>query len=278
MNRSIKKNNNLIEKKNSRDRNIELELLEKIKNGDLYALEKFMKINQGLVVSIAKKYAFNPNIMDDLISEGNIGLLEAVKKFKPEKHTRFGTYAYFWVKRYIMRAIANKTFRVPEKIQKMKIKYKNLIEKIKLEKNRYPENSEMASLLKIDLPTFLKYKPYFEATMISPVFKDREDENYELFDIRDFGTDSNRWDRMLIDKEIINKLFERLKNKNKRIKTDIWIKVLKLHFGIDNGIPRSYKEIAKEMGMSRQRIHQIVKNCLKYLNNEIKEMKNEGII
>jgi len=177
-----------------------------------------------------------------------------------------------------MRAIANKTFRVPEKIQKMKIKYKNLIEKIKLEKNRYPENSEMASLLKIDLPTFLKYKPYFEATMISPVFKDREDENYELFDIRDFGTDSNRWDRMLIDKEIINKLFERLKNKNKRIKTDIWIKVLKLHFGIDNGIPRSYKEIAKEMGMSRQRIHQIVKNCLKYLNNEIKEMKNEGII
>ncbi|MCM8789234.1 MAG: sigma-70 family RNA polymerase sigma factor, partial [Candidatus Omnitrophica bacterium] len=92
----------------------ELELLKKIKRGEKNAQEKFIKMNQGLVVSIAKKYAFTPDILDDLISEGNIGLLEAIKKFDSRKHTKFGTYAYFWIKRYIMRAIAKESFKVPE--------------------------------------------------------------------------------------------------------------------------------------------------------------------
>ncbi|MCM8815867.1 MAG: sigma-70 family RNA polymerase sigma factor, partial [Candidatus Omnitrophica bacterium] len=92
----------MVEKKLKRlDRKEELELLKRIKRGEKNAQEKFIKMNQGLVVSIAKKYAFNPHTLDDLISEGNIGLLQAIRKFDPKKHTRFGTYAYFWIKRYI---------------------------------------------------------------------------------------------------------------------------------------------------------------------------------
>lgn len=256
----------------------EIELLKKIKKGDKDAQEKFLRMNQGLVVSIAKKYAFSPEIVDDLISEGNLGLLEAIRKFSFKKHTRFGTYAYFWVKRYIMRAIASESFKVPEKIRKIKTKYKNIIEQFKVEKNRYPLDSEIASLLDIDLTTFLKYRPYFEATRISPVFQDDENENYDLFEITDFESGKNTWDRMLIDKDIINKLFDRLRQKNKRVKIDAWLKALKMHYGIENGNPKSYKEIAEELGISRQRVHQIIKNCIKHLTKELKEMKNEGII
>ncbi|MGB9643408.1 MAG: sigma-70 family RNA polymerase sigma factor [Candidatus Ratteibacteria bacterium] len=256
----------------------ELELLQKIKQGDREAQEKFMKMNQGLVVSLARKYAFSNDILQDLISEGNIGLIEAIKKFDPKKHARFGTYAYFWVRRYIMRAISGGSFKVPEKILKLKTKYKNLVEKFKLEENRYPTNTEMAALLKLDVPTFLKYKPYFESTKISPSFQDTEDENYDLFDITNFEYGKKKWDNILVDRDILNKLFERLQKKTKSGSIDLWLKALKLHYGIDNGNPKSYKEIAKEMGLSRQRIHQIIKTCLKHLHNEIKEMKNEGII
>ncbi|HOJ30422.1 MAG TPA: sigma-70 family RNA polymerase sigma factor [bacterium] len=256
----------------------ELELLKKIKQGDRDAQEKFMKMNQGLVVSIARRYAFSNDILEDLISEGNIGLIEAIKKFDPKKHARFGTYAYFWVRRYIMRAMSTSSFKVPEKIKKLKTKYKNVIEKVKLEENRCPTNTEMASLLKLDVPTFLKYKPYFESTKISPFFQDSENEDYDLFDITNFTSSKKQWDSILVDKDILNKLFRRLQKKIKSGSIDIWLKALKLHYGIDDGIPRSYKEIAEQMGFSRQRVHQIIKTCLKHLHNEIKEMKNERII
>ncbi|MCX7705099.1 MAG: sigma-70 family RNA polymerase sigma factor, partial [bacterium] len=226
----------------------------------------------------AKKYAFSRDNIDDLISEGNLGLLEAIRKFDFRKHTRFGTYAYFWVKRYIMRALSSESFKVPEKIQKIKTKYKSLMEQFILSNNRYPDNAEIASLLNLDLKTFLKYKPYFEATRITPDFTDDKNENYDIFEVKDFDSGKRKWDRTLLDKEIINVLFERLKEKNKRVKIDVWVKALKLHYGIDDGNPRSYKEISKELRISRQRVHQIIKNCLKHLNKEIKEMKNEGII
>ncbi|MCM8821312.1 MAG: sigma-70 family RNA polymerase sigma factor [Candidatus Omnitrophica bacterium] len=256
----------------------ELELLKRIKRGEKNAQEKFIKMNQGLVFSIAKKYAFAPNTLDDLISEGNIGLLEAIKKFNPKKHTRFGTYAYFWIKRYIMRAIIDESFKVPEKIHKLKTKYKDIVQKIKMEKNRYPRDSEMSAMLNLDLEKFLKYKPYFESTKISPTFQDKEDENYDIFEITDFESSKKKWDRMLSDKDLLNRLFERLKKRNKRLQIDLWIKILKMHYGIDNGNPKTYKEIASELGITRQRVHQIVKNCLRYLNKEIKEMKNEKAI
>lgn len=260
------------------DRKKEIELLKKIKKGDREAQEKFMEMNKELVISIAKKYAFTPGILDDLISEGNIGLLEAIKRFNLKKHTSFGTYAYFWIKRYVMRAIAVESFKVPEKIQKLKTKYKDVVERIKLEKNRNPTNLEIAKHLNLDLEVFLKYKPYFEATKILPGFK-KEDENnsFDLFEIKDFESKQQHWDKTLMDKELLEILFERLKRKNKRIKIDTWLKALKMHYGIDNGNPKSYKEIAENMGISRQRVHQIIKNCIRYLNKEIKEMKNERI-
>lgn len=274
----MKKKETLTEMLQKPTKKEEVELLKKIKKGDREAQEKFLKMNQGLVISIAKKYTFSSDIMDDLISEGNLGLLEAIRKFDSKKRTRFGTYAYFWIKRYIMRALANSSFKVPEKIKKRKTKYKNLIEQFKLINNRYPENSEIASSLNLDLQTFLKYKPYFEATRISPDFRDKNDEDYNIFETTDFESGKRKWYRTLLDKEIINKLFERLKEKNQRVKIDMWLNALKLHYGIDNGTPRTYKEIAKELGITRQRVHQIIKNCIKHLNREIKEMKNEGII
>lgn len=271
-----------MEKKKKKSENLknkeEVELLKRIQRGDREAEEKFLKMNQGLVVSIAKKYAFTPDILEDLISEGNIGLLEAIKKFDPKKHTKFSTYAYFWIKRYVMRAIAKESFKVPEKFQKLKTKYRNLAEKLKIEKNRHPDDSEMAELLGLDKQTFLKYKPYFEATRVIPTLHNDQNGEHDLFEFTNFEKGKKQWDQILMDQDILTRIFQRLKEKNKRIPVDTWLKVLKLHYGIENGNQKSYKEIAQELGITRQRVHQIIKTCLKHLHEETKEMKNEGII
>jgi RNA polymerase primary sigma factor len=78
----------------------EITLLKRIKKGDKKAKEQFVKENQGLVIYLAKMYAFTPDILPDLIAEGNIGLLKAVDKFDIRKNEKFGTYAYFWIKRF----------------------------------------------------------------------------------------------------------------------------------------------------------------------------------
>ncbi|MCM8760133.1 MAG: sigma-70 family RNA polymerase sigma factor, partial [Candidatus Omnitrophica bacterium] len=78
----------------------EVKLLDLIKKGNRKAKEQFIKKHQRLVMSLAKKYAFTPDILQDLLAEGNMGLLRAVEKFDASKKVKFGTYAYFWVKRF----------------------------------------------------------------------------------------------------------------------------------------------------------------------------------
>jgi len=151
-----------------------------------------------------------------------------------------------------------------------------------LVENRYPTENEIASLLNLDLKSFLRYKIYFETTMILPFMYGNVDNELDIFDIKSPEKNSDDWDKMLTDKDFLNILFKRLiekfKKKNKTVFVERWIYALKLHYGLENGNCYSYKEIAEKMNISRQRVHQIIKTCMKYLHQEIKEMKNEGII
>ncbi len=275
------KRKNTPTKSEGHNRKLEIQLLEQARKGSKEARDMLVEMNQGLVFSIARKYAFLRDNLADLTAEGNMGLLKAIEKYDPKKHAKFGTYAYFWVKRYIMRAIMDQMLTAPENVQKLRTKYRDALEKFKIEKNRYPKDSEMASILKLDLKTFSRYKMYFKTTKVPEFVQGEEDEDINMIDsleIKSVEKTGMKWEKILRDKDLLNTLFERIKKKNRRISIEKRLYALKLHYGIENGNALSYKEIAKKMGITRQRVHQMIKTCIKYLHEEIKEMKNERII
>ncbi len=257
----------------------EKEIITKIREGDLKLREQFIKKNQGLVYHIAKKYAFSQDILPDLIAEGNMGLLRAIEKFDFRKKVKFGTYAYFWIKRFILRAIMKEfeILKVPERYHEFKEKLDEINNTYNLKFGRNATDEEIAKELKIPVSIVKKLKKYSgDLKIISSDFYNGE-KDIDLFDI--INTNHKRteilWE-ILRNKDILNKIFERIKEKEKRANVDIWFKVLKLYYGLENGIQYSYKEIAKQLGVTRQRIHQIKKICLKRLKEEWEEMKNEG--
>ncbi|HOC03039.1 MAG TPA: sigma-70 family RNA polymerase sigma factor [Candidatus Ratteibacteria bacterium] len=260
------------------DRKLEMELLKQAKNGSKEARDKLVEINQGLVFSIAKKYAFLQNNLADLVAEGNMGLLKAIEKYDLKKRAKFGTYAYFWVKKYIMKAVMDQSITAPENVQKLKTKYKNALEKFRTEKNRYPKDSEIASILKVNPKTFSRYRNYFESIKIPELIRGDADQYIDMFEVKNNEEDEIRWTKLLRDEDLLNTLFERIKKKHKKILIEKRIQALKLRYGIEDGTTYSCNEIAKKMQISRQRVHQMIKTCIKYLHQEIKEMKNEGII
>ncbi len=256
----------------------EKEIIKEIRKGNERLKQEFIRKNQGLVIYIAKKYAFTPEILQDLITEGNMGLLKALEKFDFRKKVKFGTYAYFWIKRFILRAIMKEyeILKIPEKYQEFREKHEEIKRNYNLKYGREPTDKEISEEMKLPVEIIKKLKKFSEqGVVISSDFYDGE-KDINLFEVLNFRKNTERepWE-ILRNKDILDKIFNRLREKEKRANIDLWLKVLKLHFGIDGDRPHSYKEIAKEMGVSRQRIHQIIKICLKRLKKEWEEMKDE---
>ncbi|HOM26966.1 MAG TPA: sigma factor-like helix-turn-helix DNA-binding protein, partial [bacterium] len=138
-------------------------------------------------------------------------------------------------------------------------------------------DEELARELKLPLNIVKKFKKYSDdLTIISSDYYNGE-KDVDLFELIDTtGKKTEKFWEILRNKDILDKIFERIKKKEKRANVDVWCKVLKLHYGLENGIQYSYKEIAKKLGVTRQRVHQIKKICLKKLRKEWEEMKNEG--
>ena len=257
----------------------EKNLIERIRKGDVKAKEEFVKRNQGLVIYIAKKYAFSSDILQDLVAEGNMGLLRALEKYDFRKKVKFGTYAYFWIKRFVLRAVIREfeIFRIPERVQEFREKLARVKKNYQLEFGRLPTDVEISKEIKVSLEVIKKLKKYSkQVRVVSSGYYDGEKET-DLFEVLDFekNKESSVWE-ILMNKDILEEIFSRLRKKEKRANVDMWLEILKLHFGIEDGIQRSYKEIAVKFGVSRQRIHQIIKICLEKLQDEWKEMQNES--
>jgi RNA polymerase primary sigma factor len=256
----------------------EKEIIKRIRRGDKKLKEEFIKKNQGLVYHIAKKYAFSPEILSDLITEGNVGLLKAIEKFDFKKNVKFGTYAYFWIKRYILRTIMREfeILKIPERYHEFKEKLDEINNLYNLKYGRDATDEEIAKEMKIPVSIVKKFKKYSDKITIIPSEFHKEDEDIDLFEIIDKNHKKTEtlWE-IFRNKDLLNKIFERIKEKEKRANVDMWFEVLKLHYGIENGIQYSYKEIAKKFGVSRQRIHQIKKIALKKLKEEWKKIKKE---
>ena len=250
----------------------ELELALKAQKGDKKAKDRLAEANMRLVVSVAKRYTGRGLDLLDLIQEGNTGLLRAVEKFKPERGFKFSTYATWWIRQAITRAIADqaRTIRIPVHMVETINKVLRVTRKLTQELNREPTVEEIAKAMKME-PEKIGYVMKIKqdiASLDASVGRDGDDEESVL---GDFVEDEERVspedaaaNQILKEKlaEIISTLSEREQ------------KIVKMRFGIGGGRPHTLEEVGAEFSVTRERIRQIEAKALSKLrkNKDTKKL------
>ena len=240
----------------------EIQLAEKIKKGDKKARQKMIRSNLRLVINIAKRYSYLGVPIMDLIEEGNLGLMKAVEKFNPRKGYRFSTYAAWWIKQYITRAIANqgKTIRVPIYMLELLMKFKKVSNAFTNKLNRRPKIAEIAKRMQLPIKKIQELGQIVAkiSSLNAPVGDEGSAEFMELIEDEKIET---AWDELTgyLMKEKIGELLARMTPREK--------KILTLRFGLKNGVTHTLNETAKYFGITRERVRQIETAAMHKLRN-----------
>jgi len=238
----------------------ELMLAGAIARGDERARDRMVRANLRLVVNIARGYAGKGLGLQDLIEEGNLGLLRAVEGFDPTMGTRFSTYASYWIKQSIKRALINsgKTIRIPAYMVELLSKWRRASARLNEELGRSPTQEETARML--GLPR--KKLPIIRKAIHINNNVPQSDQSESGWSLGDILTDERLKtpDEAMLDHDILRHAMDLLGSLDDREAT-----VLKLRFGLDGFEPHTLKEIGTELGLTRERVRQIEVEALRRL-------------
>ena len=247
----------------------EIDLAGKVKKGDAAARERMINANLRLVVTIAHDYANFGLPLLDLISEGNIGLTKAVERFDPTKGAKLSTYAMWWIKQSIKRALANqsKTIRLPVHLVDKLAKVRRVSLQMSDELGREPTDEELGEEIGIAVEKVARLKNVGirPASLDAPIGDD---------DSREFGA--------VISDEEAQTPFEVLRDKNLRGEVDGLIevldsrekKIISQRFGLGGGKPKTLEDVGKNFGVTRERIRQLQNIALAKLRHALSKKED----
>ncbi|HEV3078309.1 MAG TPA: RNA polymerase sigma factor RpoD/SigA [Gemmataceae bacterium] len=242
----------------------EKQLAHRIEAGDGEARDRMVRANLRLVVNIARSYTGKGLALQDLIEEGNLGLLRAVEGFDPNMNTRFSTYASYWIKQSIKRALVNtaKTIRIPAYMVELLAKWRRATAKLQDELGRPPTHEEVARSLDLPKKKLGIIKKAIRVYNAAPQ-TEQADGGWSLDEML-MDANTKTPDCEMVEADDLHHVKDLLDKMDKREAT-----VLRMRFGLDDEEPKTLKEIGECLGLTRERVRQIESEALSKLSESM---------